>query len=103
MSINVMVRGGRRPSPAPSDAPVAKAIRRFRIRAGMSMKQLGGRVGVSHESISKYERGAMPRLDVAARIAKVLRIPLKRLLPKEFRKYPTVRTDVVPSGEEWCT
>ena len=52
----------------------------LRIRRGLSQGQIAQMVGISQVAYSKYERGwRCPAVDVALRIARVLRIPSKRL------------------------
>jgi Zn-dependent peptidase ImmA (M78 family)/DNA-binding XRE family transcriptional regulator len=50
-------------------------LHRARKAAGLSLRELGERVGVSHASIKKYEDGdAMPSSDVLLQLARALRV-----------------------------
>lgn len=57
------------------------AIRRQRVKAGLSQEELAEQAGLHTTYISMVERGIRnPTVDVAARIAKALRISLPRLI-----------------------
>ena len=56
-------------------------IRRARLMARMSLRELSGKVGVSAQAISKYERGAdVPRSEVLIRLARALGVGAEYLL-----------------------
>ncbi len=64
---------------------VAKRIRDRRNELGMSQEKLAGHVGVSHDSISRYESGICDfPLAVTLLIAECLRIPFVDLIPEEL-------------------
>ena len=50
-------------------------LHRARKAAGLSLRELGERVGVSHASIKKYEDGdAMPSSDILLQLARALQV-----------------------------
>jgi transcriptional regulator with XRE-family HTH domain len=60
---------------------VGEQIMLARRRAGMTQRQLGERLGVSHVAVGDIERGkTKPNLDHLAAIAEALDVPLKQLL-----------------------
>lgn len=60
---------------------VGEQIMLSRRRAGMTQRQLGEKLGVSHVAVGDIERGkTKPNLDHLAAIAKALDVPLKDLL-----------------------
>src|SRR6266850_881091 len=67
-------------SPLPVDAMVGQNIRIYRLRAGLTQKQLGRRIGVSFQQIQKYEAGvnrvAPGRL---TQMADILGVPVQAL------------------------
>jgi transcriptional regulator with XRE-family HTH domain len=57
------------------------AVRRRRTAAGLSQEKLAESAGLHPTYVSMVERGVRnPTLDVAARIAKALKVPLPRLV-----------------------
>jgi transcriptional regulator with XRE-family HTH domain len=58
-----------------------KAVRNRRIAAGLSQEKLAESAGLHPTYVSMVERGVRnPTLDVAARIAKALKVGLPRLI-----------------------
>jgi transcriptional regulator with XRE-family HTH domain len=60
---------------------VAKRLKKARLRAGISQKQLGIRAGIDYfgasARISQYERGThMPGLQTVTRLAAVMQVPV---------------------------
>jgi Zn-dependent peptidase ImmA (M78 family)/transcriptional regulator with XRE-family HTH domain len=56
-------------------------IRRARLMARMSLRELSGKVGVSAQAISKYERGLdVPRSEVLIRLGRALGVGVEYLL-----------------------
>ena len=50
-------------------------LHRARKAAGLSMRDLGARVGISHASIKKYEDGvAMPSSDILIGLSRALNV-----------------------------
>lgn len=68
---------------------MANNIRRFRVKKGLSQKQLADHLLVSQQAISKYEIGiAKPKVETYLKIAKVLDTTITKLsgnapVPKE--------------------
>lgn len=56
-------------------------LRKLRVRRGLSVRELGRRAGVPHETVSRLENDHQryPSLPVAMRIAKVLGVTLDYL------------------------
>jgi len=68
------------PSPTLSDR-FGIAVRRRRLAAGLSQENLAERAGLHPTYVSMVERGVRnPTLDVAARIAKSLKVGLPQLI-----------------------
>lgn len=62
-------------------AGVGEQIMLARRRAGLTQRDLGERLGVSHVAVGDIERGkTKPNLDHLAAIAEALDVPLKQLL-----------------------
>lgn len=60
---------------------VGEQIMLARRRAGLTQRDLGQKVGVSHVAVGDIERGkTKPNLDHLAAIAEALDVPLKELL-----------------------
>jgi transcriptional regulator with XRE-family HTH domain len=53
-----------------SKKTLGEAIKTARIKKGMSQRNLGGKLGVSRQQISKYEKGIdrPPDLNIVARV-----------------------------------
>lgn len=66
------------------DIEIGKKLREARTKAGISLQELGRRVGLTGWQISKYEH-ALDRIPAArlVMIAKALGIPPQDLLPDE--------------------
>jgi transcriptional regulator with XRE-family HTH domain len=75
---------------------VGQSIRRVRSEAGISMRALALRCGVSQPFISEVERGmSMPSIATLYRIAEALQVPPSTLLPSSG----TADVHVVRQGE----
>jgi len=63
--------------------PFGPHLRRLRERSGKTPEQLAELIGVHPMAVRKWETGQRlwPRLDVAARLARVLGVSLEKLLP----------------------
>lgn len=48
-------------------------------RAEISNREMGRRVGVSHAAVARWLEGSYPSLEIAARVARVLRVTLDHL------------------------
>jgi len=60
-----------------------KEIRKYRKRAGISVKELASKIGVSMMSIYRYEQGKRkPDVETAAKIADILNCSIEDLLKK---------------------
>ena len=60
---------------------VGEQIMLARRRAGMTQRDLGLKLGVSHVSVGDIERGkTKPNLDHLAAVAEALDVPLRQLL-----------------------
>ena len=60
---------------------VGEQIMLARRRSGLTQRQLGERLGVSHVAVGDIERGkTKPNLDHLAAIAEAMDVPLKQLL-----------------------
>lgn len=63
---------------------VAERIKAFRKLAGLTQKELGGRMGVSDASIAQYESGQRkPKIDTLRRIADALGVGVDELMCEE--------------------
>lgn len=56
-------------------------LRTIRTQKGLTQEQLSRLAGISQSYISQIERGKVPSLRVAKRIAKALGVPVSTLLP----------------------
>jgi transcriptional regulator with XRE-family HTH domain len=66
---------------SPDRERLAVQIRAFRERRRLSQKALAIRAGIHRVSLANIERGAkLPTLETLERLAKALRVPLRRLL-----------------------
>ena len=69
---------------------VGEQIMLARRRAGLTQRDLGGRLGVSHVAVGDIERGkTKPNLDHLMAIACALGIPLPEIVVLERRRPPT--------------
>jgi len=60
---------------------VAAQIAKLRTRRKLSQQALADKAGIHRVSLANIERGAKtPTLDTLERLAKALRVPLRRLL-----------------------
>lgn len=72
----------------------AENLGKWRAHEGLSLRQAAARLGVSHAHVLKYERGTVPRVDDAMRIAEVLGVPLDALMREGgFDEYAIDDTD----------
>lgn len=55
-------------------------VRHHRQTLGLKQAQLGHMVGVSVQSISSIEKGALPSMEVAIKLAKYFQVPLSLLV-----------------------
>lgn len=81
---------------------IGNAIHEFRKRAGLTLHELGERSGISHTSISRYERGQRePRLKAVQSIADALGITVEEImaLAKALEYAEGEGADYVPAGE----
>lgn len=79
---------------------IGARLYRARKAAGLSLRAVGGRIGLSHAAIKKYEDGvSIPSSDVLLRLARALGVRVEYLLrpdpvPQariEFRKAPSAK------------
>lgn len=61
------------------NATFGERVKHHRIKKCMTIKKLGEKSGVSHNSIHRYENGADPQLSAAIRIAEALGLSLEYL------------------------
>ncbi len=61
--------------------PVHCYARRYRTQCGLSLEEVGRRLGYSHRTISMIELGQVPdpRVSTALKLAKVLKVPVEQL------------------------
>ena len=58
-----------------------KRLRSFRVKEGLTQKELAKRIGVDRTTISKYEAGdRMPDVEKAFRLAECLKVSIDDLL-----------------------
>lgn len=92
--------GATKPKPfrTPEELYIGKSIRFHRLRAGMTMKQLGDLIGITFQQIQKYELGvAQVGNRRLLQIARALGVPPRVLLPRdggEVAELPTDRESV---------
>lgn len=69
---------------------IGEQILLARRRAGLSQRELGSRLGVSHAAISDIERAeTRPDLDYLVKIATALDVPLKQIVVLPEDRWPT--------------
>lgn len=61
-------------------------IKERRIAMGLSQKQLAEMLGISQQHLDRYEKGYQIPVEKIPHVAKVLKIDMWKLLPKEFEK-----------------
>jgi len=66
-------------------APLKEILRASREERGLSQEELARQVGVHRNSVKKWERGATPGLEIVAKLAAALGIPISRLVPHAGR------------------
>lgn len=63
---------------------VGERIRQLRWKKGMKLEELGEKVGLTAAAMSRYELGQRKiSVELAARIAEALGVPMQALLPTE--------------------
>lgn len=73
-------------------ASIRSSVRGLRLEAGWSQSDLGGRVGLTRQSLAAIEHGdAVPSTEVALRLARALGVPVEALFRLD---------DEVPPSEE---
>ena len=73
---------------------IGERIKTYRLRAGLTQRQLGEKLGVSNVNIGQYERGLRnPKLPQLKRIADALEIPFDLLMSDKV-------TELVDAGKE---
>lgn len=66
--------------PHPFDAEIGARIRARRVELGLSMDNLAGKLGVTHQQIQKYEKGTNSiRPSAMKEVAEALGVPLSYL------------------------
>ena len=76
---------------------MSNRIREFRKSKGLTMKELGGIIGVAESTISQYETGKrQPDQEVLIRIASVLNVSIGVLLGVE-------KEEAAPAGSDLFT
>ena len=74
--------------------PFGAAVRNRRMAAGLSQEKLAERAGLHPTHVSMVERGVRkPTLDVAARIAKALKVGLPKLVEEAQRRGNSARKE----------
>jgi len=78
-----------------------KNIKKIRILAGLTQKELAEKLEVSSKTISAYETGrALPPLPVLLRIAEVTNVNLESLIKKEDEDFPSNQKEKIKKLEE---
>ena len=93
---------------------IGERIKQARRIEGLSLRELGARVGVSHQAISKYEKGAdMPSPGVLMKLSAALGVGMDNLLqpievslsPPAFRKHSRLgkkqQDAIIARVEDW--
>ena len=62
---------------------MAQQIKRYRQKTGMTQEQLGAKIGVSKQAISKWECGGLPDADTLPLLADALHISVDTLFGRE--------------------
>ena len=63
----------------------AENLKRYRVRSGLTQKQLAEQIGYTEKSVSKWESGsALPTLEVFLKLAEVFRVTLEEFLFEEI-------------------
>lgn len=79
-----------------SESKGRPGLKQLREKAGLTQNQLAAQVPVDPSALRAWENsGAMPALDKAVKLAKILQVPLKRIC-LEFG----IDVEGVPSEEE---
>lgn len=55
-------------------------LKELRRQYGMSQEELGKRIGVTKQSVSRYEAGRIPTVEVAMKISEAFGIPFEKLI-----------------------
>lgn len=58
---------------------IGEQIKKYRIKMGYTQEQLGQKIGVTTQAVSKWERGGLPDTDMLPRIAQSLGISIDTL------------------------
>lgn len=81
-----------KPTPVPAPSSSAKAvcarIRQEREARNWTQDYLGHAVGVTEQTISRYERDRPPRLSMLSKIAAVMGLSVHDLMPEERTRDP---------------
>src|SRR5262245_32616856 len=85
------------------DIAVSKAVRFFRIQAGMTQATLGDDLGVSFHQIQKYEKG-VNRIGSGPllKIAKLFNRPVTAFYPKEHHERLSTKSSRSPTDRKPC-
>jgi len=66
---------------------MANKIRYLREKIGLNQKQLAERTHIVQSAISELERGVRkPWLNVAKKLSRVLKVPIREIFPQDFNK-----------------
>lgn len=88
MNYRKRYKGDELPSLYPA---IGMEIKVARTRAGLSQRELGKRLGISHAAVSDLETGkTKPDLDNLAVIAEVLDVPLAQIVTIPDRRPSTI-------------
>ena len=82
---------------------VGDRIRAERKWAGLSQDQLAERLHVTRQTISNWEgRKSQPDIESLKSLARVLDVPIERLIYNQPLERPSTTDGMVPTLAEWC-
>jgi len=74
-----------------------KKMKEIRDANGWTLEEMAKKLGTTKQALSKYERGERsPKFDVAAKFARILKVPLSELTDEVQLEYDNYQNTVVP-------
>lgn len=74
---------------------IGEQIKRFRIEKRLTQEQLGAKVGVSMQAVSKWERGGTPDIELLPALADVLGVSIDELFGRKSKSLEETISEVV--------
>lgn len=80
---------------------IGETIREIRKNKGLTMKELGNKVGLSEQGIGNYERGdRKPNIEILTKIAKALNVSVNDLIGFSINIEMHTTENISPKGQE---